>query len=143
MAELKNCRRCNRIFPYVAGMHVCQSCQREEERSFEKVSMYVREHPGVPLNVVATELDLSFDVLMKYVREGRLQVRGSDGRSVNFCEKCGVELTPQNMHETRRFCRPCEGGLSAELESTRKDMAEKLSANTNQSAFLKDARRIT
>ena len=122
-------------------MRVCQSCQREEEESFEKVSAYVREHPGIPLNAVAAELELSFEILMKYVREGRLQVRGADGTSINYCEKCGKVLTTQDAHEGGRFCRACEGGLSAALESTRKDLAEKLAANTNHSAFLMNSKR--
>jgi len=140
MAELKNCRRCNRIFAFIAGMQVCQSCQMEEEKSFEMVSMYVRDHPGVSLNTVADELGLSFDVLMKYVREGRLQVRGPDGNSVNYCEKCGNELEAKDAHLGGRLCKSCEGGLSVDLEATRKRMAEKLEAASNQSAFLKSAK---
>jgi DNA-directed RNA polymerase subunit M/transcription elongation factor TFIIS len=123
-------------------MQVCQDCQREEEKTFEKVSMYVRERPGVPLNTIATELELSFDILMKYVREGRLQVRGSDGKSVNFCEKCGNELTPEDMFAGGRFCKGCEGGMTAKLESARKEMAEKLAGSVNQRAFLKNAKSI-
>jgi flagellar operon protein (TIGR03826 family) len=121
--ELRNCKRCNKVFSYIAGPPLCPACQKEDEKIFEDVSLYIREHPGLPLTVVAKELDISYDKLMKYVREGRLQIRAANGQMINFCEKCGKEI------EQGRFCSECEGGISKDLEASKRSLRDKLAAS--------------
>ena len=120
MPELRNCKRCNRIFSHLVGPQICPQCQKEEDKKFEEVSLYVREHPGVPLAMVSKEMDISYEKLLKYVREGRLQVKGQDGKIVYFCERCGKELA------SGRLCKECEAGLSKELESSKQALMDKI-----------------
>ena len=87
MPELKNCKRCNKVFPYLAGLQICQACTKEDEKIFADVSAYLRDNPGTPLSVVAEELGIGYDKLMKYVKEGRLIVRTQKGDVAHFCEK--------------------------------------------------------
>jgi len=122
MPELKNCRRCNRVFSYVGGLPICPACAKEDERLFEKVSMYIRENPGVPLNVVSEELDISFEKLMKYVREGRLQVRAPNGGFVMFCENCGA------MIEKGKLCIECDRHINNVLDTSQRTLQRKLNA---------------
>ena len=124
MAELKNCRRCNKIFSYLVGPPICPQCQKEDERLFEEVSVYVREHPGVPLAMVAKEMDISYEKLLKFVREGRLQVKGHDGRVVYFCEHCGVEIP------SGRFCKDCEKELTSGLSSSKQALMDQIQKET-------------
>ena len=123
MAELKNCSRCNRVFPYFAGVQICQACQKKEEKMFEDASAYIKEHPGVPMTVVAKELDISYDKLMKFIREGRLQIVTPDGKIILFCEKCG------NPIDIGRFCPQCENGLLSDLQSSKKDLVTRVDKN--------------
>jgi flagellar operon protein (TIGR03826 family) len=142
MPELKNCRKCNRIFSYVAGPQICPSCAKEEEEIFEKVSMYIREHRDVPLTVVSKELDVSYEKILKYVREGRLQIREPDGSVMKLCEKCGKEIA------SGRFCKSCEAGLAKALESSKRDLLGKMTAQEGKPSgawggfrFIKDANK--
>ncbi|MDR1438678.1 MAG: MerR family transcriptional regulator [Clostridiales bacterium] len=144
MPELKNCRKCNRIFSYVTGPQICPSCQKEEEEIFDNVSMYVREHPGVPLTVVAKEMDVSYEKIIKYVREGRLQIKEPGGGVVKFCEKCGKEIP------SGRFCKSCEAGLAKALESSKRELLDKVAGAESRPAgagagggyrFLKDSNK--
>ncbi|MCL2060901.1 MAG: MerR family transcriptional regulator [Oscillospiraceae bacterium] len=120
MPELKNCRRCNKVFSFVAGLPICPSCTREDERIFDEVSMYIRDNPGVPLTVVSKELKISYDKLMKYVKEGRLQIRSESGAFYKFCEKCGEMI----MHG--KFCKKCERHISTVLDVSKKSLQDKI-----------------
>ncbi|MDR1062170.1 MAG: MerR family transcriptional regulator [Clostridiales bacterium] len=142
MPELKNCRKCNRIFSYITGPPICPNCQKEEEEIFEKVSMYIREHQDVPLTVVSKELDVSYEKILKYVREGRLQIKEPDGSILTFCEKCGKEIP------SGRFCKSCEAGLAKALESSKRELLGKVTAQESKPAgagggfrFIKDANK--
>ena len=120
MAELRNCRRCNKVFSYIAGIPVCPVCMKEDEKIFDEVSMYIRDNPGVPLSQVSKELNISYDKLMKYVKEGRLQIRAENGGFYKFCEKCGA------MIMQGKFCKKCENHISAVLDVSKKDLQKKI-----------------
>lgn len=120
MPELKNCRRCNKVFSYVGGLNICPACSKEDEKIFEAVSGYLRENPGMPLSTVAQELDIGYDILMKYVKEGRLLVRSPNGSIVHFCEKCGT------MIDEGRFCSRCENHIANVLDSSKRNLQGKL-----------------
>ena len=120
MPDLKNCKRCNKVFLYTAGLPICPVCMDEDERMFKEVSLYIREHPGTPLSVVSTELQISYDKLMKYVREGRLQILASNGEYVRFCEKCGTAISKGKM------CSACENHISGVLDISKKNLQKKL-----------------
>ena len=144
MAELKNCRRCNKVFPYIAGLQICLACQKEEERMFEEVSLYVRDHRDVPLPIVAKEVGISYEKLMKFIREGRLQVIAPDGKIVRFCEKCGEEI---DSAVSGKYCSRCEDGLSHALETSKKDLEDRIKSNNPESQksgsyfFVKDKKK--
>ena len=120
MPELRNCKRCNKVFSYVAGLLICPACTKEDEKLFERVNMYIRDNPGAHLNVVAEELDIPYETLLKYVKEGRLQVRSADGSYVMFCEKCGT------MIKQGRFCRECENRINNVLEVSQRSLQGKV-----------------
>ena len=135
MAELKNCRRCNKIYAYIAGLPICSECVKEEERIFDKVSIFIRDHPGVKLTEVAEELDISYEKLMKYVKEGRLQIKTDDGGFVMFCEKCGA------MISKGRFCKGCENHITNVLEISQATLVDKLSEKSSYKFYAKDQKK--
>jgi len=92
----------------------------EDEKVFEKVSMYIRDNPGVHLHEVADELDIPYDTLLKYVKEGRLQIRSREGGFVSFCEKCGAMITKG------RFCQSCENHISNVLDTSQRSLEGKV-----------------
>jgi hypothetical protein len=104
----------------MGGLPICPACTREDERIFEEVSAYIRDHQGVALCVVADELGISYEKLMKYVKEGRLQIRTNDGGFVMFCEKCG------GMISKGKFCPKCENHITNVLEISQNSLKNKL-----------------
>ena len=104
----------------MAGLLICPACMRDDEKIFDDVSMYLRDKPGTPLSVVAEELDIGYDKLMKYVKEGRLLVRMPNGAVMHFCEKCGA------MINEGKFCKNCEDHISNVLDTSKRNLQGKL-----------------
>ena len=121
--ELKNCKRCNRIFTYMTGLPICPACVKEDERIFDEVSEYIRNNPGAPLSTVSKDLDISYEKLLKYVKEGRLQIRAESGGFYRFCEKCG------EMIIEGKFCKHCEYRISTVLDASKKNLLDKMEEN--------------
>jgi len=140
VAELRNCRRCNKVFGYVTGPVLCPACVREDEEVFERVSMYLRDTPGEPLAQVAHALDVGYERIMQYIREGRLQVRAKDGSLISFCEKCGREVNGGG-----RLCDSCAKGMNDDIASSVKDLQRKIPAGASAGGggfhFLKDGKK--
>ena len=125
-AELKNCRRCNKIFLYMAGLPICPACAEEDEKIFELVCEFIRKNPGAPLSEVSKELEISYDKLLKYVKEGRLQIRSGNGGFYRFCEKCGEMITEG------KYCDHCEYHISTVLDVSKKNLLGKMTGNDAQ-----------
>jgi len=120
MPELKNCKKCGRIFSFIAGVQFCEACKKEEEELFDKIWRFLRDNPGASMNAVAAEFEVPYEQLMKYIREGRLQIKTPDGKVVSFCEKCGIVI------QSGRMCDKCERGLTKILSDTARDLQHKI-----------------
>ena len=42
--NVRNCRKCGRIFNYVVGPILCPHCVEEQEKVFQVVKEYVMDH---------------------------------------------------------------------------------------------------
>lgn len=102
--ELKNCRNCKKLFNYITGEPLCNGCKSAMEEKFQVVKEFVRENPGMNINEVAEECDVTVKQIKRWVREERLAF--SDDSLVGLdCERCG------KMIHSGRFCNDCAGGL--------------------------------
>lgn len=73
---MTNCHHCGKLF-LSAGDACCPECVEAEENGFAAVSSYLRQHPGARLDEVARGTGLRPDTILRYLRQGRLQVSGS------------------------------------------------------------------
>ena len=101
--EMRNCPRCKRIFNYT-GFPICQDCVKEDETVFEGVRTFIKENPDSALAVISEKTGVSAKKILRYVREGRLEVsKGMHGEVVcancgkpitkgKYCDKCVIEL---------------------------------------------------
>lgn len=107
--EVKNCRRCRKLFNYIGGMPICPSCEREIEDKFQQVKQYIRENPKAPLAQIAEDNETSIQQLKQWVREERL-VFTEDSPVALECENCGAII------RTGRFCKNCKGELANDMQ---------------------------
>jgi len=99
--NVRNCRKCNRLFNYIAGLPICPACKEELEVKFQEVKAFIQENNSVPLTVVAEKCDVDVAQLHQWVREERL-VFSADSVTGIACEVCGVSIL------TGRYCDKCK-----------------------------------
>ena len=99
--NVRNCRRCRRLFNYVVGPIYCPACREEMEKEYQTVRKYIQEHPHVDIRTVSEECNVDSGQIRQWVREERLEF--SDDSTVGLnCEKCG------KMIKSGRFCEDCK-----------------------------------
>lgn len=102
--DVRNCRRCRKIFNYIGGQPLCPQCKEELEKKFQEVKDYVREHKDVRVAQVAEECDVEESQIQQWVKEERLVF--SSGIDVGVvCETCGTPIG------TGRFCAKCKSDM--------------------------------
>lgn len=102
--EVRNCKECGKLFNYMQGVPLCPACTKKLDEKFIEVKEYVYNNPGVNINQVAEENEVSVQQIKRWVREERLCF--SEGSEIGIdCEKCGA------MIKTGRFCQKCKRQL--------------------------------
>jgi len=85
--SIGSCPGCGRVF-LDTGRGLCPSCIREEEEQFEKVSEYLRDHPGETVECVSERTGVPREKILKFIREGRLMPKSVSGFELT-CRVCG------------------------------------------------------
>ena len=99
--NVRNCRKCGRIFNYVLGPIMCPKCREDQEAKFQEVKKYVQEHQGADIIEVSEECDVDPGQIRQWIREERLQF--ADDSPIRIpCERCGT------MIRAGRFCDKCK-----------------------------------
>ncbi len=106
--NVKNCKRCKRLFNYIAGPPICPECKAKEEELFQTVKKYIDAHKGVNITTVAQECEVEIDQIQRWVREERLQFSDASAAGI-VCEKCGANIL------TGRFCEKCKKEMANNL----------------------------
>ena len=120
MPEVRNCKRCGKIFNFIGGPPICVSCKDQDELEFRKIKEFLYDNPRSSLSEVSTTLDVSVEKIKRYLKEGRLEIVGADGNFVLECEGCGKAI------RTGRFCEMCEKEVSGDIKATARQMNEGL-----------------
>lgn len=107
--EVRNCRRCRKLFNYIGGLPICPTCERELEDKFQEVKEYLRNNPRASLAQIAEENDTTIQQLKQWVREERL-VFTDDSPVALECENCGALI------RTGRYCKNCKGNLANNMQ---------------------------
>ena len=108
--NIKNCPKCGKLFSPVGGSLICKDCIKAEEQEFERVRDYLRENRGADINIVSEETGVSTKKILKYLRDGRLEITEGMGDFLK-CEKCGVSI------RSGQYCRSCAEKVSKNLSS--------------------------
>lgn len=108
--EVKSCKSCGRLFNYLAGPLICESCKDALEEKFQNVKEYIRDHKDAPINQVSEECEVSVKQIKQWIREERLVVVEGSGVFID-CEMCGEPIL------TGRFCNKCKSKVQENLRS--------------------------
>lgn len=118
MPDVRNCRRCGRVFNYIGGAPICMDCKNADEAVFKRIKEYLYDFPGATLSQVATDCDVTVEKIKMFLREGRLEI--TEGSNIILeCEKCGKSI------KTGRFCDECQHQLHSDISNTAKQSRQK------------------
>lgn len=134
MPDVRNCKKCGRIFNYIGGTQICYTCRQTEEEDFQRIKKYLYENPGATITQVSTDLEVSIEKIKRFLREGRLEITGDDGNMILECENCGKSI------KSGRYCYECERTLTSVLKTTASQMRSDMSSSreaSGQSSLMK------
>lgn len=104
--NVRNCRKCGRIFSYAMGPVICPKCRDEQEAKFQEVKTYVLDHKGADIVEVSEECGVDPNQIRQWIREERLQF--ADDSPIRIaCEGCGA------MIRSGRFCEKCKTEMAS------------------------------
>lgn len=118
--NVRNCRKCGRLFNYAIGPIVCPGCKEALDAKFKEVKEYIQKHPGCSMNDVAQDCEVETSQIQQWLREERLEFTndsmvqlscescGTSIRSGRYCDKCKAELTNgfRSAIQTQRQAQP-------------------------------------
>ena len=112
MANIRNCRRCGKLYNHIGGVPLCVDCKARDEDDFKRVKDFLYDYPKASIFEVSRELDISVQRIKNYLRQGRLEIIGDSANMVLECELCGKSI------KSGRFCDECTHALSKDIRST-------------------------
>jgi flagellar operon protein (TIGR03826 family) len=132
-----NCRKCGKLFNYVAGPQICPVCKEATEKKFQEVKKYIQTHPRCAMTEVCDECEVDAGQIQTWIRQERLQFADDSPIKVT-CENCGA------MIGSGRYCEKCKNEMSRNLSSMmhksvdqlKSEPAPKKSDNKNKMRFL-------
>ena len=132
-----NCRKCGKLFNYIAGPQTCPMCREKNEEKFREVKKYIQQNRRASMQMVCEECDVEPGQIQAWIRQERLQFAEDSPIKVN-CEKCGC------MISSGRYCDKCKNDMSRDLgnmmrkpvEELKKEPVRKQGDNKNRMRFL-------
>ncbi len=106
--SMRNCPKCGNVFTYIKTP-ICPDCQEKEEQIFETVRRFLKDNPNKTLQEVADETEVSVKKILKYIREGRIDLGDS---TITFpCENCGKPINRGN------YCPDCAKKIKSKFSN--------------------------
>lgn len=103
--NVRNCRRCGRVYNYVTGPNMCPSCREAMDKKFGEVKEYVRAHKGASIQEVSEVCEVEVGQIHQWLKEERLELVEGSG-IVLHCENCGAPIY------SGRFCQNCKNDMA-------------------------------
>lgn len=109
--NVRNCRKCGKVYAYDGVNRLCPACRKEEEEEFKRVKEYIYDNPGATIQMVSEATGVDAKKILKYLREGKLEIKSENSNLLLDCEKCGRPI------KSGRFCDECKSQLEREFKS--------------------------
>ena len=123
--DVRNCKGCGKIFNYLCGAPLCPTCLKKLDDKFDQVKEYIYNNPGVGIQEVSEENEVSVSQIKRWVREERLAFSNDSSIGLD-CEVCG------KMIKTGRFCNLCKDKMANKLGNIYKEPEEDRKKDTKE-----------
>ena len=86
--NVRNCKKCGKIFNYVSGPPICPQCKDALEEKFQEVRKYIQDNRHATIPEVSEACEVSTNQIQQWLRDERLELAEGSGITGRFCEKC-------------------------------------------------------
>jgi predicted transcriptional regulator len=62
------------VFSTYEGAVLCKKCEQEEKETFNRIRDYLYDHPGISIQELSINLNLSVRRIEQFIRSGRLNI---------------------------------------------------------------------
>ena len=66
--NIRNCARCGKLFNYIVGPVICESCKKEMEDEFQKVKKYISDNPAATMKQITEDNDVKMSQVREWIR---------------------------------------------------------------------------
>ncbi|MDE7207267.1 MAG: flagellar protein [Lachnospiraceae bacterium] len=108
--NVRNCRKCGKLFNHVMGMPICPACKDALEKSFQEVKKYIRENRMADIMEVSEACEVEVSQIKQWIREDRLEFT-EDSPVKLPCENCGAFI------RSGKYCEKCKRDMANNLSS--------------------------
>lgn len=108
--NVRNCRKCGKLFNHIAGLPICPACKDKLEEKFQEVKKYIRENRMADIKEVAEECEVEVGQIQQWIREERLEFTADSPVKIP-CENCG------EMIRSGKYCEKCKREMTNNLSS--------------------------
>lgn len=108
--NVRNCRKCGKLFNYISGMPICPACKDKLEEKFQAVKKYIRENRLADIKEVAEKCEVEIGQIQQWIREDRLEFTEDSPVKIP-CENCGA------MIRSGKYCEKCKREMTNNLSS--------------------------
>ena len=122
--NIKNCRKCGRMFQTLSDERICKECKGRLEEKFQEVKEYIQENRQATLQEISHACDVTVKQIEQWVREERLEF-SPESTDIFTCEQCGAPI------RTGRLCPKCKDKMVNNLEGLYKTVVEPTKKKTD------------
>ncbi len=108
--NVRNCRKCGKLFNHIVGIPICPECKEKLEKKFQEVKKYIREHNMAGIKEVAEACEIEPGQIQQWIREERLEFTEDSPVKIP-CENCG------EMIRSGKYCEKCKREMTNNLQS--------------------------
>jgi len=108
--NVRNCRKCGKLFNHIAGMPICPECKEKLELKFQEVKKYIRDNRTADMKEIAEACEVESGQIQQWIREDRLEITEDSPVKIP-CENCGA------MIRSGKYCEKCKREMTNNLQS--------------------------
>lgn len=123
--SIASCKRCGKLFQKVSS-DLCPECVRKDEAAFEEIKHYLRDHDNASVEEVAKALDIEEEVIVRFLREGRLIAQ----KKMSYpCLSCGKPIT------SGKYCPECREKMADAVGNIKESLSAEQGKRTRPGYF--------
>lgn len=116
---IANCAKCNKLHQQLNRSPLCPDCLDATHNHAQQVSDFIWAHPGLTVEEVAKQCELSIKDMEEMLFSGHL---GSAGAYVMFkCQSCHLKMSAQLRKG--RFCPDCASKIESKMNQMEREAA--------------------